>query len=469
MNMKQVSMVNALLASAMVCGMAACVSAEVVAYWPFGTNGLNDASGKGHTLENAGVDVSGTRAVFNGSHTKFNTVGTLDLSAYSNLTVECFARRTDPNDADGRFLFEHSSGAVSYPGAFRAMWTGTNSTAPCAFESFWNTGTGGGNMDLSWSVTPDGRWHHVALVHDVAADSANLSRLYIDGVQAGSSSAVTSYLSLTNATFFIGSRNNDSYKFNGQLDDIRITDRALSPEEFMSVPSTDYAADGGLAPRKRAVAYWPFKDGVELTDATGNGNALTNSGVVFSKGAAVFGGSHSVFSTATNMPIKDYVSLTIECFLKTVSPTVPQMLVELSDNYNNYTGCFVLDMDTSAGRVYGGMRMKAAGTYNAERTADGVATNGQWHHVAFVIDASKAGADRAQLFFDRVRQTTHNNLTNDAMAAFASKRLYIGSRGDSLYRFKGQIDDVRISAGALTTNEFLQARSEPKGTLIRMQ
>ncbi len=466
--MKRISVVKALLTSVTVCGTALTSSADVVAYWPFGASGLDDASGNGHTLENAGVDVSGTRAVFNGSHTKFNTVGTLDLSAYSNLTVECFARRTNPNDADGRFLFEHSSGAGSYLGAFRAMWVGTNSTAPCAFESYWNTGTGG-NTDLSWTVTPDGRWHHIALVHDVTANGDILSRLYIDGVQAKSSSAAASYLSLTNATFFIGSRNNASYRFNGQLDDIRITDRSLSPEDFMFAPSTDYAADGGLAPRKAVLAYWPFKDGIELTDTTGNGNILTNTGVFFSRGAAVFGGSHSVFSTVTNMPLAGYVSLTIECFMKTTSPTEPQMLIELSDNFNNNPGCFLLDMDIAAGRVFGGMRINAPGySYNAERTADGVATNGQWHHVAFVIDASKAGADRAQLFFDRVRQTTHNNLTNDTMTTIASKRLYIGSRGDSQYRFNGQLDDVRIRAGALTTNEFLQSRSELRGTLIRL-
>ena len=119
MNMKRVSVVMALLTSAMVCGMAACASAEVVAYWPFGISGLADASGNGHSLvkSDAGVVLTNGLARLDGNQTKFSTALPLDLSAYTNLTVEFWMRMTVATTNTG-IIVEHTENYGANPGAF---------------------------------------------------------------------------------------------------------------------------------------------------------------------------------------------------------------------------------------------------------------------------------------------------------------------------------------------------------------
>ena len=59
-------------------------------------------------------------------------------------------------------------------------------------------------------------------------------RVYRDGVQVARASANTSAAKLRAGTLFIGARNGSQYPFVGQLDDIKITGRALDPSEFMA-------------------------------------------------------------------------------------------------------------------------------------------------------------------------------------------------------------------------------------------
>ena len=85
-----------------------------------------------------------------------------------------------------------------------------------------------------WSAT-DGKWHHYALVYDWDAMTADIVRLYRDGVQvithlSGNAAAAR----LRADRLYIGTRNGSQYPFVGQLDDIRITGRALAPAEFMA-------------------------------------------------------------------------------------------------------------------------------------------------------------------------------------------------------------------------------------------
>jgi hypothetical protein len=81
-------------------------------------------------------------------------------------------------------------------------------------------------------------WRHIAYTFDDVADQ---QFLYIDGVEAGSSTFATSisYTQASNTT--IGAYpSSSSYDFNGQLDDLRIYDRALTASEI-----SDLAALGG--------------------------------------------------------------------------------------------------------------------------------------------------------------------------------------------------------------------------------
>ncbi len=67
--------------------------------------------------------------------------------------------------------------------------------------------------------------------------------------------------------------------------------------------------------RGDVIAYWPFNEGAELLDASGNGNTLANSGVVFEDGTAVFNGQASM-RTIETLALNGIRTLTVECFVK---------------------------------------------------------------------------------------------------------------------------------------------------------
>ena len=80
----------------------------------------------------------------------------------------------------------------------------------------------------------DGKWHHYALVYDRNETTADIVRLYRDGIKVTTHRwSETGGSKLWSDKLFIGARNGSKYRFFGELDDIKITGRALAPSEFM--------------------------------------------------------------------------------------------------------------------------------------------------------------------------------------------------------------------------------------------
>src|SRR3989344_5397538 len=87
----------------------------------------------------------------------------------------------------------------------------------------------------TWSSTNDGNWHHVMVVVD---RSANTFKIYGDGVQRGSDTSIAGVGSVSNAMAFrIGSGSNDASFYLGQVDDVRIYNRAISAAEVAQLYS----------------------------------------------------------------------------------------------------------------------------------------------------------------------------------------------------------------------------------------
>ena len=147
----------------------------------------------------------------------------LPLYPYKSMTVEWFMKTAMPN-ADLGMVMETTPHSLNAPGAFYA--------AANEFAGYRLTYTH--NLVSNWSVA-DGEWHHYALVYDWDSLTVDIVRVYRDGVQVTTrKSANTSAARLRAGTLFIGTRNGSEYPFVGQLDDIKITGRALAPSEFMT-------------------------------------------------------------------------------------------------------------------------------------------------------------------------------------------------------------------------------------------
>ncbi|HYG79370.1 MAG TPA: LamG domain-containing protein [Pyrinomonadaceae bacterium] len=111
-----------------------------------------------------------------------------------------------------------------------------------------------------------GVWHHVAGVFD----GTNQRRVYLDGVEDGSASSAGSAPASGTAPLQIGRLNSSTlYYFNGQIDEVRVSNSALYNATFTPQASlTGGASTKGL---------WKFNDQT-ANDTSGNGNNGTLQG-----------------------------------------------------------------------------------------------------------------------------------------------------------------------------------------------
>ena len=192
----------------------------------------------------AGIDFDGSD-----DHLTINSADSLrDLPATYDFTV-CF--------------WFNSDGATTDNGAF--SWSGTDDLVFYPNDS--NIGSGGvrvfwrdlgGNIIDQNGTDRTGAWHHFTFVSRASDDH----EAYFDGVSADTSSSTGSAGPFTSV--FIGTFGTQN--FNGQLDDVRVYDRALSDTEIETL---------GKGRIRRGiltglVGYWALDDGPDGTSADGD-------------------------------------------------------------------------------------------------------------------------------------------------------------------------------------------------------
>ena len=444
------------------------VAVPLVAHWPFDAGDtLADASGNNRALTNLnGVTFARDAAVFAGGSARLRTRETLNLSGYTNLTVECYFFSTNPPPSDASaFAVEHSENSGQNVGTFYLV--GAQKDTARVTSSLRTAG--GYNSDISAAhiVTTNGVWHHLALVVNSATSGADRACLYVDHLKQGSDGLNdATATALADKFLYIGTRGDTVTRLHGLIDDVRLTGDALSPDRFMASRS------GTVPDPLPVVAYWPFLPGNELQDLSGNGNVLTNDGVSFSAGAALFNGNHAVFRTLSSMRLARHYNLTVECFIRvpTNIPSGSGIAAELSSDPSFRQGAFSLVGVKGSVSGYPGAVESAfrnLSLYNSDRSANRAVTDGTWHHLAMVIDNRSFRSLRVRLYLDSVLQSAAE-YNDDTYCAFADEIVYIGSRGNSSLRLTGQLDDVRITAAALTPDLFLKARTRPNGTMLRV-
>ena len=208
---------------------------DVIAYWKFdrGSAMFRDSSGNGNTLTGTGVRVSDENAaVFDGSQRDFATLAPLPLYAYDSLTVEWFMKSSA---TDTGAVMESS---VNYNNASGAFAVFVNSGVAGSVSGGFRMNDGFNTLRSRNSV--DGEWHHYALIYDSSSANADIVRLYRDGVLVTEHPGdKTGGVNIRSDKLYIGARAGSDLPFVGELDDIKITGRVLSPEKFMksrSVP-----------------------------------------------------------------------------------------------------------------------------------------------------------------------------------------------------------------------------------------
>jgi hypothetical protein len=214
----------------------------LVGYWPFNGN-ANDESGNGNHGTVNGATLTVDRNGNANSAYSFDGVTSYIETIYpgpagTGITASFWFK---PNDLSFSCLIGY--GGNSWGSVFEIMnnyWS-AQTIGPCYGPAFHSFGTlvSPGFFDSSFINT----WHFVNVVMPESLNDLNSIQFYIDGALTSSTCSFANYgagspsVGSNNPVRFGRNwvTNNGDLRFNGQLDDIAIYNRALTPSEISTI------------------------------------------------------------------------------------------------------------------------------------------------------------------------------------------------------------------------------------------
>lgn len=412
------------------------------------------------------------------------------------ITVECFVRTTATGkDFNGLApIFAKRNGWSWKDKESWTLYMGSEGKLVVRL----NGQSYGENKEVGTYFINDGKWHHVALTY---SSSDGALKVYVDyrldksHATGGGAIAYDANTGTPNLhALWIGGTsdygtNEGRRTFPGDIDELRISDTALKPEEFLRLETPDanaYRLTFDAAPanawsdtaskrtfldtsrrvsdglflsawlkctdeknKPGSVLYDPeVKYANTLRDGVFS-NAMSNAAAVEFQPKTEGGRYVKVENFTKEFFGNQRGSFTVECFFKTrgqvrdASQTIlqigstPTMKVLFNAN------------DQGAPLYYCWNAGKWAGA-PSERTDN--PDDGQWHHVAFVYDEA---AKRVRCYLDyRLDKAVCVTNALDTNASLMVGGAHVGK--DKFGQcFDGWIDDVRVTKAALSPEEFL--------------
>lgn len=349
--------------------------------------------------------------------------------------------------------------------------------------------------------TNDGQWHHVALVVDQTGETKT-ARLYRDYKLRATEPLATNLTSVVRNNdpkwYVIGS--GDRYKgydynFNGWVDSVRVTLRALEPQEFLWGEGMSI----GRFPAGSTLAHVKFDGSLNAADADGGtflngvnvaakdgGSPATFSddvpgarivdgegGVVLSKNntkSLYFANSRVSWSDASDIYYlsktlegEDRTSWTVEFFMKAGSEQAEWARIMSALGGGNWStwSPYIIEYRSGSKKFAlngDGNNPKPSITFGKD------VCDGDWHHVAFSFEPNNDRPDPTnsvmKLYIDYGEPAAVQ--TQSIFKYPGNLHFVLGGVGQSTDTgYFGLIDELRISDGALTTSQFLRAEKAP--------
>ncbi len=278
-------------------------------------------------------------------------------------------------------------------------------------------------------------WNHVAMTSD-----GTTLRLYVNGKQVDTSSAKAAMES--KGPLLIGCAKNFGEYFNGQIDNARIYNRALSAAE---IEANKGAGIEGPAPEAPTAAYaFDETSGTTAHDAAAHHEATVENGswVEGKYGKALsFNGTSTCASVPNSVDLQLSGSFSLEAWVKPANATqwAPIFYKEAESfyGYSLFFGAF------EAGHVQGYIADEPWEWTEVESPEK--LTANTWNHVAMTSDGTTL----------RLYVNGKQVDTSSAKAAMESKGpLLIGCAKNFGEYFNGQIDNARIYNRALSAAEI---------------
>ena len=313
-----------------------------------------------------------------------------------------------------------------------------------------------------------GAWQHVVAVFDPTGGGC---KVYLDGVDVTTSSNNTgdgfpNTASLNQVIGGIGS--NNSFMFDGQIQNLRVYDRALSAAEVAilyhrpwegsnygdiwpySPPaagsmtlSTDTAA---TSLNSGCVHWWPLTG--DAADVTATADNLTATGTPtwvsseIGTGVELVSNTTYLTSSVYGNTYQVNTSITISAWVRFTTSTSDNGLFQYADADTNGTPLYLLQQNGANLRWY------AKGTYSSNMSA----TVGEWHHVALTNNGTSIDC--------YLNGAYENTLSGTSTAGEdVNNKFWIGAG----YQFNNtnQFQNVRIWDRALSSSEIATLYDRP--------
>ena len=438
--------------------------------------------------------VTGTR-VENRCGLHFHTTGSSDrnggmlritedaaLNAITNLTLEAFVRI--PTDVP-------ITGSYMRPIILKANLSTQGTWGLHVFESnlfyratlLLNDNTtlvhGWGNGAKSVRID-DGRWHHLAVTFNFGTKKVYSYVDYVRISNATMDSKAIGFYHPSNSPLQIGGNaNNSTRRHNGEIDEVRISDEALPPENFLRyIPMREIDGD--------TMYYLPFDAGAEdwFSTTAPPINAATNvvGTITIYKNATlaempcvtndvpgdgirngVFASDRFANGGATHLPVtgvgahhgvsfllRDPNNLiaasnfTFEAFVKTDRETTKPADSQYADSFSLFFSGYMKVLMNGANKQ---LLFRYNGSSGMTDSYVARIDDGRWHHVAYVYDAA---AETMTGYVD-YKQVTTAVVGSGGLGA----EIRISGQDSSYQTLPGCVDEVRITRRALSPAEFL--------------
>lgn len=396
-----------------------------------------------------------------------NVPGASALAADS-LTVELFFKTEIADDNTDTLVYGGFIKWCIYQGKLLA-------------RTFQNPGQNSGPGSVQHQTTMkvnDGAWHHAAYVYDKASGVVSH---YLDYKLQGRYKA-TPYLD-GSLSFIIGGESRAYQAFAGNIDDVRITRRALRPWEFLTTHAagtnlvmdaaleSDYSTgvDAAIAPTGTA--------GTLIANET-SGEAVLPEIVKTREGFVTLDGEVCQETRASGHALRldggyvkwpynrllDRQDLTVEFFARFDKLEHSANLVRLSDGtdwgtnppwtlwYGIYSG--VPDVRVTANTTTnGGISVTSASVLFHEGAED----DGKWHHWAMTTEADATGSNTVfTLYKDYVQHGNALTVAGLLRFPFNGTNLSVGGTGVHGAYIHGLVNNLRISPGVLPPSAFMR-------------
>ena len=290
-------------------------------------------------------------------------------------------------------------------------------------------------------------WHHLVGTYDGAQ-----IKIYVDGALANSVPKNGSIISSLDPAV-IGRRVlSDSRFYNGRIDDVRIYNRALYPEEVVDQYNGVFADDTGL------VGYWNLDEGTEKTinDISGNDNDGTM--ILSSIDGKIYGNAEwktGKYGNAIDFDgVDDYVEIPNSASLNITGNEISCAAWVYIGDQSNDIGIIAKGPSSNQESYMLGIqndekpRMRVYTDSYAQAVASDPLSQNEWHHLVGTYDGAQI-----KIYVDGALA---NSVPKNGSIISSLDPAVIGRRVLSDSRFyNGRIDDVRIYNRALYPEEVV--------------